>query len=266
MKHFVSMSNFCFLMNADEVFVWAGENNFDGIEIWAEVPFWYSKEVNKNMLKRISGSIEDLEISVHAPFYGVNISAVNPGILNESLSQIKVIFEWKDFLPIKNIIVHLGKTPSQTEDVMKVARKIAVDSLVYLKKYADKYGLELLVENVGIDHSDMDMNTGELLNIVEELNMNICLDTGHANIAWPPGTETLERVSSRIKQMHISDNDGISDQHLSAGEGNINWKIYKNIFSDNSMPLVHEINYNQNPLVATLKSREKINNILNCFT
>lgn len=54
-----------------------------------------------------------------------------------------------------------------------------------------------------------------------------CLDTGHTNVAVGGGClplpDFIRYFGSRIKMLHMHDNDGVNDQHLIPGLGYINW-------------------------------------------
>jgi L-ribulose-5-phosphate 3-epimerase len=63
------------------------------------------------------------------------------------------------------------------------------------------------------------------LDLIDALNhplFGACWDTGHANEQGLKQQAMVE-LGSRLKAMHINDNDGIRDQHLLPYQGNINW-------------------------------------------
>jgi sugar phosphate isomerase/epimerase len=49
------------------------------------------------------------------------------------------------------------------------------------------------------------------------------LDTGHANICGENITDLIYEMGSRLKVLHLSDNDGIKNLSLIPGKGNIDW-------------------------------------------
>lgn len=65
------------------------------------------------------------------------------------------------------------------------------------------------------------------LNIIagEEL-FGFCLDTGHVNVVHGNILHALNVLGNRIKVLHVHDNIGITDQHLSPYMGNINWEEF----------------------------------------
>jgi sugar phosphate isomerase/epimerase len=57
--------------------------------------------------------------------------------------------------------------------------------------------------------------------------MGLCYDSGHGNarVDWPGnGLERLERVRSRLIDLHLHDNDGSGDLHWPPFSGTVDWK------------------------------------------
>jgi sugar phosphate isomerase/epimerase len=249
------MSNFYFNKTPQKIIKWAIDNSFEGIEVWAEAPFFYADNSNLEIFKEFERASTKLEYSMHAPFYDINIASINPGILKESLRQLKKIIGWADYFPVDRIILHTGKTVSQSEFVMEKVREIVFNSFEELIKEAVSKNIELLIENIGINKYDFDNNVEELKNIIDRFDLSMCLDAGHANITW--GNETnIRAMAKHVRQLHVNDNFGEYDQHLPVGDGNIDWRVYKDLVE--KIPVIHEIQCPNNPEEATLRSRNKL--------
>ena len=56
-------------------------------------------------------------------------------------------------------------------------------------------------------------------------HLGVCLDTGHLNLR--PGEsqyDFIKNCGSRLKALHIADNEGQTDQHMMPyGKGRVNW-------------------------------------------
>ena len=82
-------------------------------------------------------------------------------------------------------------------------------------------GTKLAVENLptyGIAYLD------ELMSKLDQPNIGVCFDTGHWMVR-PEGTieHAVSRFGERIVHLHLSDNNGLCDQHLPPGEGAFDW-------------------------------------------
>lgn len=66
----------------------------------------------------------------------------------------------------------------------------------------------------------------ELNAIAGEELFGFCFDTGHVNITRGNMYHALVTMGKRIKVLHVHDNMGTTDQHLSPYMGNINWEDF----------------------------------------
>ena len=86
-------------------------------------------------------------------------------------------------------------------------------------------GVEVGIENWNIDPAPPPEYYSELREAAG-VNIGALLDLGHLNIAEKSGLlgkrslgETIEAISIPVIEVHIHDNDGITDQHLPIGHG-----------------------------------------------
>ncbi|MFC2048919.1 sugar phosphate isomerase/epimerase family protein [Elusimicrobiota bacterium] len=261
MNNWFSMSNFILKKDIPDIIQWGIENGFNGVELWADAPFLFVDNTNRDILSTIAENSNEIKFSVHSPLYGINISSVNPGIRKESVRQIKKIFEWKKYLHLEHVVIHPGYSPSSDKNIIEKVYENFAETIIDIINTAEKSGVIILLENIGIDNKYIDREYDFFLKISDRFNLDICLDTGHLNVAWKTPL-ILEGIKQRIKAYHISDNFGIADEHLPVGEGNISWEMYaKNIFNE-TVPMIHEINRKGNSGASTLKSRRNLEKIM----
>lgn len=170
--------------------------------------------------------------SLHAPMYNddvwgrsgphavVNIAETVKAKRLQAVDEIKRALDVAEIVPFRYLIQHLGVTGEEYDP-----RKIdaAFSALEELTVFAHQRGVEVLLENTPNALSSAE----RLLMFFEEthLNLNVCLDTGHAHMR--EGVETAHRLlKSRIRSTHVHDNNGKEDSHLfplvSEG-GTIDW-------------------------------------------
>ena len=109
---------------------------------------------------------------------------------------------------------------------------------------AEKFNVQLLVENMfdykhiqAPDAPAIPMSQGaDILETVEKVNhplVQICLDTGHANIAGADVPAMIRLYGKRLRALHLQDNYGkiypiYEDIHQFPGTCNLNWEeIFK---------------------------------------
>ena len=92
-------------------------------------------------------------------------------------------------------------------------------------------------------------------------NFGICLDTGHANVHRRHDPSLLEHFfeefSDDLLHIHISDNRGDVDAHLSPGEGNIDWSavMLRLVTLKLKGRIIFELN-TSDPLVSAKNTRD----------
>jgi len=91
-------------------------------------------------------------------------------------------------------------------------------------EYLGERDFQVCLENVGgIAASAEQLNT--MIDRLGDRHFAVCLDTGHLNLAADKDqVRFIETVGSRLRALHIADNEGERDQHLMPfGRGNIDF-------------------------------------------
>ncbi len=87
---------------------------------------------------------------------------------------------------------------------------------------AEKYSnLNIFIEN-SIDINPEPIK--RLIDVVKYKNVGICLDIGHINYSSASQEEWFDALGDRTGYIHLSDNKGIYDDHLSIGDGTVDWE------------------------------------------
>ena len=102
-------------------------------------------------------------------------------------------------------------------------------------------GMSAFLSELATDYADIEIymeNTFETYpsifnalmdRLKEHKNIGLCLDYAHASLTDTPTDTWMEELAPRIRHMHLNDNDLISDLHLAAGDGNIDYIKYKSL-------------------------------------
>ena len=168
----------------------------------------------------------DLEFSVHAPYADTNLSADDDLIREWVLKRIRASIRFASELEAKNIVIHPGWT-TVTEMFMRGRSwDLNIRSLRWLQRYAGDYGVDCLLENVPNPTPYLLVTLDDFRLFDDEMTpaLNYVLDVGHAHLL---GEEYafIDSFGPKIKHVHVSDNDGVQDQHLPIGEGTVDWAL-----------------------------------------
>ena len=102
--------------------------------------------------------------------------------------------------------------------------QLMVDTVKTCAQRAAKAGLWLTMEpRVGENISNTDALL-RLMDHVDEPNFGAVLDTGHQHAQKEILPISVEKLGSRIRYLHVADNDGRDNLHLALGEGTIDFE------------------------------------------
>jgi len=184
------------------------------------------------------------------------------------VDEIKRALDVAEVVPFRYLVQHVGAGGEEYDE-----RKIdaAFSALEDISVFARQRGVEVLLEN-----TPNALSSAERLLLFFEtthMDLNVCLDTGHAHMK--EGVETaLRLLKSRIRSTHVHDNNGIDDSHLfpladspdGPGAGTIDWnKTMRSLASvDSGCPLLMELKgvpEMNNPLAAVRETFERLESI-----
>lgn len=133
------------------------------------------------------------------------------------------------FFPLKNV-----------EDTRRKVIDANVKWFSALLPTAEKYGVELLIENI-FDYQHVQSPDAppvplsrceDILELLEKIShplMKTCLDTGHANIAGDDVPRMIHLYGNKLSALHMQDNFGkiypiYEDIHLFPGTARLDWQ------------------------------------------
>ena len=97
-------------------------------------------------------------------------------------------------------------------------------------KFWHEHGIGMAIENMTAPKGSLTpspfASADQLIKLVDELNqpdIGICLDTGHAFLSGFDPAEFARKVGSRLRATHIADNHGVKDDHIAPFQGEIDW-------------------------------------------
>ena len=213
-------------------------NYFNWLEITA--PEEASDEVVKALLD-FSNKYQ-IKLAAHARYVGVNLSNPIKSIRQASCNEIMKDIEFACRVHADRITVHGGDTGwfdifpkrikqyAQNEMIQSKLKSSGMDylaqSLKNLADYAEKYSVQLLIENL-YNPWDMLTTPDEMKEILsgEGLgNIGVTLDFGHADVAGILPSNLINAVGPKIKHVHIHNNTGHFDTHNNLTKIKRDWK------------------------------------------
>ncbi len=110
----------------------------------------------------------------------------------------------------------------------------------FYEELADRYDLNIYIEN----SPDIDPEPiRTLMEIIHDERIGVCLDLGHAHYSQTKIAGWFDALGEHIGYLHLSDNNGIYDDHLPLGEGTIDWqeadRLYRSL--NKNIPMTLEV-------------------------
>jgi sugar phosphate isomerase/epimerase len=183
----------------------------------------YLLDITKRF-KTISSSY-DLTYSIHAPIFDVNIASINEKMRLESVEQISTSLKIAAQIGAELVTIHPGYYPMGVRGFESRAENKLINSLGELNRISKDLGVKLALENMANQDSIIGRTADELSRYINGTDLGICFDVGHANTNGQ--IESILELRDRIINVHLHDNDGLTDSHSSLGDGKI---FFANIF------------------------------------
>jgi sugar phosphate isomerase/epimerase len=216
--------------------------NVKYFEISTEYP---NNNLDVELLKSFS-----LKYSIHSPTTDINLAALNKTIQKASIYEVKKSIKIANELDANIVVVHPGGFSFLGEPCEKKILSRSRESIEICGEYGKEYGVTVLVENMPNHEGFIYKDIHELDSLLNELEMYMALDIGHA---FTNGFKEEELYFDSVKHIHLSDNFGEKDLHLSLGKGIIDFKKIINKFKKKK--------YNDLFILETNEKKDILSNI-----
>jgi len=164
----------------------------------------------------------NVKFSIHAPISDVNIAALSERIREAAVLEIIATMEQAIELNADTITFHPGflsmVIPGQGAKSMEKAKR----SIRTIDRLMNEFGIIAALENMPSIKFMIGTTAKEMLEMVDGTDMKVCFDIGHANTVGQID-EMIDLIGDRIKNVHIHDNNGTNDDHMTIGDGNIDF-------------------------------------------
>ena len=173
----------------------------------------------------------DLHYSVHSPISDTNIAAINERIREASFQIMVDTAKAANRLDICTMTVHPGLASMAILATEEMAMGIAKEMMPRLQKVSEEYGVTIAIENMPEAPFFLGRTAEALADIIDGTDLSVCFDIGHANTTGQID-RMIDLFQDRIANIHIHDNCGDRDAHMTLGEGNIDFDHVLSRLSD----------------------------------
>ena len=153
---------------------------------------------------------------LHAPFNELHPAAIDPLAKDLARHRMEQAYTACKDLGISKMVVHSGYVPHIYFKSWHQEQSVKFWTGFMADKPAD---FQLCIENVLEDEPQM---MADMLKDIDQPNIGICLDIGHANcMSDVPVSQWIQVLSPYIEHFHLHNNDGSYDWHAPFDEGSM---------------------------------------------
>ena len=171
----------------------------------------------------------NLELQVHAPISDINIGSMNTRMRARSFEVLWETLDTASRLGIETVTIHPGYLSPLGFYAPEKARRNGKETIMQIDKINRGYDLNICLENMPDIPILTCQSPQEIKEMIDGTDLLFCLDVGHANIA--NNLDGFKELKDRLGNVHVHDNHGKKDEHLTIGEGNMDWKAVKDLLS-----------------------------------
>jgi sugar phosphate isomerase/epimerase len=168
-----------------------------------------------------------LKTTIHAPFMDLNPGALDQFIREVTHKRFQQVFQAAEYLNPLSIVFHPGYDDLRYGGNRMEWLKNSINFWnVYIPR-AKELGCIIAIENI---FEKEPSTLRALLEAIDEPCFRHCFDVGHWNM-FSTGSleEWFSKLGAFIAECHIHDNNGLADEHLPPGEGQIDFSALFNL-------------------------------------
>ena len=152
---------------------------------------------------------------LHGPFNELFPCAIDPEARDLAARRYRQAIALARDYGADKVVIHAGFNPWLYYPVW-----FREQSAVFWREFlAEEPGVEIVLENV-LEQEPEWMT--EILRAVDSPRLRLCLDVGHVNAYSPvPVSQWIDRYGSRLRHLHMHNNDGSADTHSPVREGTL---------------------------------------------
>jgi sugar phosphate isomerase/epimerase len=164
----------------------------------------------------------DIRFSIHAPISDINLGALCERMREAAVMEMIASAEQAVELDVKTITIHPGLESMVIPGFEAKSAEQAKRSVRTIDRIMNEFGLSACLENMPSFKFMLGRTAKEMFDLVDGTDMKICYDIGHANTTGQIH-EMIDLLGDRIGNIHIHDNKGNNDDHMTIGDGNIDF-------------------------------------------
>lgn len=201
---------------------------FEATSIWLgnDEDEW---EIDKNLITKIIRNNGLLIDYAHAPYRNTN-HLWDQNKRHDLEKEIKEYINYCSKHEIGILVLHLT-----TGTTIKKATRNGIETLRGIVDHAKKRGVKIALEN-----TEQNEILETVLDQIEDASLGLCFDTSHNHLYNKNNSfKLMTKYEERLLCLHLSDNNGLTDDHWLPYEGQIDWQHFVRNFPKRYKGILH---------------------------
>lgn len=211
----------------DKIFEVAAEAGYDGVEIWGGRPQAYPYDMDEARCEQVLELKQKyhLEVPMYTPEvlgYPFNIATTDEKERVETIDYLKKALDVAKAIEAPRIQLATGHAGYGTS--RRKNRENVMYVLSTLAEYADKLGIDIILEAVTLMESNVIIFLDDLVELIEDIGsprIKGMLDTVTPTVHQETFADYFEKLGDKMDYIHFIDSDGRDQHHFPIGEGKI---------------------------------------------
>lgn len=211
----------------DKIFEVAAEAGYDGVEIWGGRPQAYPYDMDEARCEQVLELKQKyhLEVPMYTPEvlgYPFNIATTDEKERVETIDYLKKALDVAKAIKAPRIQLATGHAGYGTS--RRKNRENVMYVLSTLAEYADKLGIDIILEAVTLMESNVIIFLDDLVELIEDIGsprIKGMLDTVTPTVHQETFADYFEKLGDKMDYIHFIDSDGRDQHHFPIGEGKI---------------------------------------------
>ncbi len=193
-----------------------------GFDLWEVVGEGLHSPWERRAEIQDAASRYGLKLQLHAPLSDCNVGSLIPAVWEQSVLRVEQALRGAAAIGIKRVTVHPGNHSPLSRGHYPELHEATRRAVSRLDRLGQDLGLELCLENMATGWAFETDSLKKLVDLVRRTEFKLCFDLGHAHVAKK--LREFEGARRWIANVHVHDNSGLVDEHLTLGEGTLPWQ------------------------------------------
>ncbi len=162
-------------------------------------------------------------VTLHGPFIDLSAGSPDPAVRRLTRKRLEQLIKLVPLFKPRSVVCHAGYDVRRYGYFKEAWSQYSLEIWSWMAERLAEHGTRLMLENV---YEDGPQDIQFLFESLKKQNVGFCLDLGHASAFGKSGIEVwLKMLGPCLGQLHLHDNSGNQDEHLSLGSGKIKFDV-----------------------------------------